>query len=237
MYSEKYVVSSTDIDGNLEIKLSALLRYMQEVATVHASKLKIGHKELFKQHKIWVVVRMDIKINRLPKVDEEFIVSTHPGEMTSFTFPRYFEVYDKHHHLLVSASSLWVIVDYDTRRIMLKPFGNKVVPGEKDKDDIALPEKIKEYASILVEQRKARYSEVDMNGHINNTHYFDYALDTHQSSFYKENKITSFLINFDKEIMDGDVVEIYNNNSNPEVIQGKVNGQNSFTAKITSEPR
>ena len=237
MYSQKFTVLSTDIDNNLEIRLSAFLRYMQDVATEHANRLKIGHKELLERRLIWVIVRMDLNINRLPRVDEEFIVSTHPGEMTSLTFPRYFEVYDKHHHLLVSAASIWLIINYDTRKIVLKPFGDKVVPGESDVDDISLPNKINESASIKVGERKTRYSELDMNGHINNTHYFDYVLDTHESTFYKKNKIAFFSINFDKEIKDGEVVELYSNQSNPEIIQGKVNGVNSFIAKITFEPR
>lgn len=232
MYSEKFTVLSTDIDSNLEIRLSSLLRYMQDVATEHASRLKIGHKELLDKRMIWVIVRMDIKINRLPKIDEEFIVSTHPGETTSFAFPRYFEIYDKHHHLLLSASSLWVIINYDTRKIILKPFSDKKLPFEADKDDLPSPSKIAESASIKVDERKARYSEVDMNGHINNTHYFDYVLDTHEPSFYQKNVIKSFSINFDKEIMAGEKIELFSNNSSPEIIQGKVDGVNSFTAKV-----
>ena len=237
MYSEKYTVLSTDINSTLEIRLSQLLRYMQDVATEHANKLNIGHKELLDKRKIWVIVRMDIKINRLPKVDEEFIVSTHPGEVKSFTFPRYFEVYDKHHHLLVSASSIWVTIDYDTRKIQLKPFGDKKLPFETDKDDLPLPEKIVGKADIKVDERKARYSETDMNGHINNTHYFDYVLDTHDAEFHKTHRIKSFCINYDKELLVGELIELYSNKENPEVIQGKVNGANSFTTKIEFEER
>ena len=232
MYSEKFTVLSTDINSNLEIRLSALLRYMQDVATEHANRINTGHKQLLSQGKIWVVVRTDIKINRLPKVDEEFIVSTHPGEVTSFTFPRYFEVYDTHHHLLVSVSSIWVIIDYESRRIILKPFGDRKLPFDVDKDDLPLPEKIKESASIKVDERKARYSETDMNGHINNTHYFDYVLDTYNAEFFKKNRISFFSINYDKEILDGDNIELFSNKQNPEVIQGKVNEVNCFTAKI-----
>ena len=232
MYEEKFIVLSTDVDSNMEIRLSALLRYMQDVATTHATKLKIGHKELMENGKIWVVVRMDLSITRLPKVDEEFIVSTHPGVMSSFTFPRFFEVYDKHHHLLASASSTWVIIDYNTRRIVIKPFGDKNVPGEVNDHDIPLPGKINGTAENKVDTRKARYSEVDMNGHINNTHYYDYILDTHDLEFFKTNKVKAFSINYEKEIMVGDTVELYSNNDNPEIIQGKVNGSTSFTAKV-----
>ena len=232
MFSEKFIVQSTDIDHNLEIRLSALLRYMQDVATNHASKIKIGHEVLSKDRNIWVIVRMEMRINRLPKLDEEFIVSTHPGAATPMLFPRFFEIYDKHKKLLVSVSSSWVVINYDTRRIVLKPFKDRVLPSEIDKDDIPLPEKISGDASELVDTRKARYSEVDMNGHINNTHYIDYILDTHLSSYYNDYRVSKLIINFDKEIMDGDEIYLYSNKSNPEIIIGKVDGHNSFVSEI-----
>ncbi len=237
MFQEKFTVLSTDIDHNQEIRLSSLLRYMQDVATHHATKIKVGHEVLSLDRNIWVIVRMEMKIIRLPKLDEDFYVSTHPGESTPMLFPRYFEVYDKHKKLLVTVSSTWVVINYDTRRIVLKPFKDRVLPAESDKDDIPLPEKITGEANELVDNRRARYSEVDMNGHINNTHYIDYILDTHLSSYYNDYKVTNLIINFDKEIKDGDHIDIYSDKNNPEIIIGKVDGHNSFVSKILFEKR
>lgn len=238
MYKEKFVVNSTDIDSNLEIRLSALLRYMQDTATNHANKLKIGHDALEKDNNIWVVVRVDLEISRLPKLDEEYWIYTHPGETKGCIFPRFFQIYDKHKNLLVSVSSTWVVINYETRKIVLRPFPeDKKLTPEVSKDDIPLPEKVVGDASMLVDTRRARYSEVDMNGHINNTHYFDYVLDIHESDFYKKYRVSSFHINFDKEIMAGNVIEIYSNNSNPEIVHGKVNNSNSFTVKVVFASR
>ena len=232
MFEEKFIVNSNDIDGNLDIRLSSLTRYMQQVATDHAETIKLGHKELSKDRLMWVVIRMEMHINRLPKLDEEFYVSTHPGETKAFLFVRYFQVYDKHHKLLASVSSSWVILNYDTRKVVIKPFEGKKLVSEVNKDDIALPEKITETANELIESRKARYSEVDMNGHINNTRYVDYILDLHNTDYFKEYRISKILINFDKEIKEGEIIDLYSNNSNPEIVVGKINGQNSFVSRI-----
>ena len=237
MYSEKRIVSSTDVDANQEIRLSTLLRYMQDVATNHVDKLNFGHVALEKENCIWVVVRTELKINRLPKLDEEIILSTHPGEVNGFIYPRYFEVYDKHKNLLVCVSSIWVVLNRDTRRIVLHPFKERKLAGEVCKDDIPLPEKVVGDASTLVDQRKARYSEVDSNGHINNTNYMNYLLDIHDSLFFKNNRITDVLINYDKEVLPGDKLDIYSNEDNPEIILGKINGQTYFSAKISYTTR
>ena len=231
MLKEKFMVTSNDIDGNLEIKLSSLTRYMQQVATDHASKIGFGHKELGKDRHMWVIIRMQMYIDRLPKLDEEFYISTHPGESKAFLFFRYFQIYDANNKLIACASSSWVVVNYDTRKVVIRPF-EKPLPEEKDKDDIPLPDKVLGEAPQLVDSRKARYSEVDMNGHINNTRYVDYILDLHDTKFFKENRISKILINYDKELKEGDLIKLYSNNDSPEIVVGKVDDQVSFSSRI-----
>ena len=239
MHLKKYKVLSTDVDSNLEMRISTLTRYMQDVATEHVDKYHFGHDELVKENNIWVVVRMEMKINRLPKLDEEIVICTHPGITKAFMFPRYFKVLDKHKNVLVSVSSIWVVTNYETRKIILRPFGDRKLLEETDKDDLPLPEKISnlDSATELVDTRKARYSEMDMNGHINNTHYIDYILDTHDFEFYKKHKVTRIRINYEKEILNNDNMYIYSNKSNPEVIVAKVNDQGSFFASVEYEDR
>ena len=122
MYKEKFVVQKDEVDSFGEIKISKLMWHMQNVAGEHAIKLKIDRDILMKDNNIWVVVRYDMKINRLPKLKEKYVITTHPGETKGFMFPRFFQVYDKHGNLLVNISSTWVVVNFDTRRIILRPF-------------------------------------------------------------------------------------------------------------------
>ena len=102
-----------------------------------------------------------------------------------------------------------------------------------------LPEKIANTntATELVDQRKARYSEMDMNGHINNTHYIDYLLDSHEFDFYKKHRITSIKINYEKEVLNGDVINLFSNKGNPEIMVGKINNQPYFFASVCYEER
>ncbi len=232
MFEEKFVVNSNDVDQNCEIRLSNLTKYMQTVATDHADKLKIGRGDLMKERHVWVIVRTFLDIKCLPKLDEEFYISTHPGKTKMFLYPRYFQVFDKKHNLLVSASSTWVIINYDTRKVVISPLSDSILPEEKSPFDPDLPEKVVGKADILKETRKAKYSEVDMNGHINNTRYLDYVLDLHDTKFHSEYRIASVLINFDKEVMEGDVMELYTNDSLTEIVHGKINGENKFSAKV-----
>lgn len=232
MFESKFVVRPDEVDSFDEIELSKLLWNMQIVATDHANKLKIGRDELMKENNIWVVVRTDIKINRLPKLKEKYIISTHPGETKGFMFPRYFQVYDKHRNLLATVSSTWVVVNFDTRKIILHPFKDATFPFESDINDLEMPPKVNEEAPYLVNKRDTKESELDINIHINNTKYFDYVLGIHDEEFYKENKVSRILLNYEKEITHPSTIELYSSKNNPEVVIGKVNDNVSFLSKV-----
>ncbi len=232
MYKEKFVVQKDEVDTFGEIKISKLMWHMQNVAVEHAIKLKIDRDVLMKDNNIWVVVRYDMKINRLPKLKEKYVITTHPGETKGFMFPRFFQVYDKHGNLLVNISSTWVVVNFDTRRIILRPFKDVSLPVEKDINDLELPTKINEEAANLVCKRLTKESELDINIHVNNTFYYDYVLSIHDEAFYQENRVSRILLNYEKEITHPSEIEIYSSKTNPEVIIGKVNGNPSFLAKV-----
>jgi len=232
MYKEKFVVQKDEVDSSGEIKISKLMWHMQNVAEEHAIKLKIDRDVLMKDNNIWVVVRYDMKINRLPKLKEKYVITTHPGETKGFMFPRFFQVYDKHGNLLVNISSTWVVVNFDTRRIILRPFKDVSLPVEKDINDLELPTKINEEATNLVCKRLTKESELDINIHVNNTFYYDYVLSIHDEAFYQENRVSRILLNYEKEITHPSEIEIYSSKTNPEVIIGKVNGNPSFLAKV-----
>ena len=232
MYKEKFVVKKDEVDAFGEIRISKLMWHMQNVAESHAKKLKIDRDVLMKDNNIWVVVRYDMVINRLPKLKEKYIISTHPGETKGFMFPRFFQVYDKHGNLLVNISSTWVVVNFNTRRIILHPFKDVSFPFKSESFDLDMPLKINEEANYLVEKRSTKESELDMNIHINNTFYYDYILNTHDEAFYIDNKVKRILLNYEKEITHPSEIEIYSNKNNPEVIIGKVDGNVSFLSKV-----
>ena len=92
-------------------------------------------------------------------------------------------------------------------------------------------------ATEEVDKRVVRYSDIDLNGHLNNTKYVEFIVDTHEPEFYRHHKIASIEINYDHEIRGSQEVVLYSNKNNPEVITGKVNGNTHFTSLLTYEHR
>ena len=239
MYQKKYYIGSNDVDQFLDLKLSSFFKLMQDIATEHAEVLDIGKSQTLDKGLYWVVTRMEIEIISMPKYLSTVTLTTYPGDDLKFIFPRYFLLQDDKGNTLIKASSTWMVLNKNNHHPCLKPFEGKTLPSEHLKDELPLPKKceIDSSSLSLIENRKVRYSDVDLNGHLNNTKYIDYITDIHDSDFYKENRISHFLINYEKELMDNDIFSLYSNNKNPESIKGEINQSITFSVNIEYKKR
>ena len=236
MYEKKYYIGSNDVDQFLELKLPSFFRMMQDISTEHAEMLHIGKADTLDKNLYWVITRIELDIIRMPQYLETVTLKTYPGDDMRFIFPRYFQCEDKDGNVLIKASTLWMVLNHETHHVMLNPFNGFKAPSEHLEGELHLPNKAEGEANNLIEVRKIRYSDIDLNGHLNNTKYIDYIVDTHDSEFYKKNRIKHFLINYEKELKDNNELSLYSNNSNPEFIKGEFDGL-ALKVLITYEDR
>ena len=237
MYEKKYYIGSNDVDQFLELKIPSFFRLMQDIATEHAEVLDIGKANTLDKGLFWVITRIEIEVIKMPKYLQTVTLKTYPGDDLKFIFPRYFQMEDEKGNILMKASSTWMVLHEDSHRPCLRPFEGKTLPPEHFHGEVPVPGKCVSDDTSLVEFRKVRYSDVDLNGHLNNTKYIDYIIDMHDSEFYKKNRISHFLINYNKELMDGDTLNLYSSNNKPEYIKGEVNDTLAFEVNIDYKDR
>ena len=77
-YTQKFTVYRTDGDHLGHVKLGALLRYAQQVATAHAEAVGLDDALYRKTHTAYVLAKLALHIERLPRVDEELTLLTQP---------------------------------------------------------------------------------------------------------------------------------------------------------------
>ena len=237
MYQKNYHIGSNDVDQFLELKLSSFFKMMQDIGTEHAEVLNIGKANTIDKGLYWVITRIEIDIINMPKYLEDVKLITFPGDDMRFIFPRYFLLYDMKGQLLIRASSTWMVMNRATHNVSLNPFNGFKVASEHHEDELPLPNKVvKDEDVSFLETRKVRYSDIDLNSHLNNTKYIDYILDLHDSEFYKKNSISHFLINYEKELKDGDSVSLSSSLKNPEYIVGSTD-KAVFEVNITYRSR
>jgi len=217
IFSIDFRTASYDVGGNGQISITSLLRYFQEAAHEHANKLEVGFQKLQEQNLFWVLSAISLEIDNLPGFDELITVNTWPRGINKFYCLRDFLLYHNN-KIVAKATSLWLLIDVKSKRIV-RP--ERIIEGIdffSDKrvfeDDFVPIDPIKE--KKLVEERRTRYSDLDINRHVNNVRYVEWVLDTvHDVADNKQ--ISSLIVQYLGEFVENDKTLIYSeidNNTN-----------------------
>lgn len=176
-----YTVRTYDVDANKRMTAPALLRLMNEAAMQHVIQLKLSVWDLEAHQISWVLLRLDLYIQRLPLLGEEIEIVTYPsGFERMFTY-RDYRVVDRTGYPVAQATSTWILMHTATRRPARLP--DWVV--ERAEPLFAAPDFLPRPASKLKEWRSTEnqltttvgWHDLDFNWHLNNSHYLRLLLD------------------------------------------------------------
>lgn len=234
MYKKVFVISNNDVDSKFELKVSAIFRLFQDVAMLATKDAKVDSMSLSERNIDWVITRMMVEIKRLPKCDEQICVFTYPGKDMAMLYPRYFFITDAKGEIIVRSSSIWALIDNDTRKVIVDKGVIEKLPEETHESQLPFPEKISiPMNQRFLERRVIHYSDLDFNTHMNNVRYIELLMDTHDSIFHKEHQVQSISLNYLREIKEKEAVDIYTNASNPEIISVSSEDGVAFVGKVT----
>lgn len=232
LFSVNKEVTSVDTDFNLDVKLSTLFSYFQEVSSLHSEVLGVGKGETIDKNLNWVIARFFVDVIKMPRYGDKIKIKTYPGSNNKLFFYRHYLITDMKDNVLVRANSVWLVVDATTHQLKRDPFAGYSLPIMKLDDELANPDKVEGKADNYLYSRKVRYSDIDLNSHLNNIRYIELIQDSFDLEFYKANRIKSILINYNTEFKAGDEVKVYGSDSNPYIISGKKEDKEHFLAKL-----
>ena len=234
MFKKEFIVSNNDVDYRFNLKAANLFRLFQDVAMLATQDVEADSLSLAKRGIDWVITRMDVEITRLPRCNEKITVCTYPGKDMAMLYPRYFFILDEDNKPIVKASSIWALIDAKARKVIVDKDVIHKLPPETSENELPLPGKlVASENKIQIETRKIHYSDLDFNCHMNNVHYVELLMDTHDFEFYKTHRPSLISLNYIKEIKENDIVNVYSDRSNPELIEVQVDGGTSFLGKVT----
>lgn len=239
MYYEKsYSFRTTDFDCNDKIRISALLDIFQYVAGLHAQQLGVGFEAMIKQGYYWVISKIEFDILENVAVDEDVIVATWPVPPSRAEFFRNCILKDKNGKIIVTCRTAWIVITED--RKIVRPekvlfnstnyFLETLYNESMNKLNYDLPLKCDKKSHLVVN------SDIDHNGHMNNSKYGDLILDF----WNKENQIgcKKFLISFHHEAFKDDIINTYQfTDGDSDVYIGMVDKVKCFTAKVRMEEK
>ena len=177
VYREEILLRSKDVDLYRRLRLSRLFELLQEASIRHTEQLGMGREKTLDKGLLWVVTMQRCEIERLPEYDERITLTSWPGPMMHVFFPRYYRLADERDNTLLSASALWMLVDEKTRKMVFPDEWGVEIAGVTTGREIRLPSGLKKLACSDETSFTVPFSYVDLNGHMNNTRYFDLAED------------------------------------------------------------
>ena len=177
IYQYDYRILSSDTDANRRLRLSRLFTMLQEASIAHTTALGMGREKTLDRGLLWIVTLQQARITRIPVYDEAIRLKSWPGKMMHLLFPRYYRIEDERGNALVEASALWALMDEKTRRVVFPEQYGVKIRGVHTGKEIPLPVAPMPPQSQQTSVFTVPFSYVDLNGHMNNTRYFDLAED------------------------------------------------------------
>lgn len=239
-YRQHIVIPCYETDASMLLKPASFMDLAQEEANLHAQVLGFGYDDLISSRTAWVLSRMHVRFYRHPKWREEVDLDTwHKGKDGLF-YVRDFRMTGKDGELLVAATTSWLVLNVDTRRLVR----DAGLPEDSSCHDDALEQSCgkvcmpadaeKEYAGT----HTVSYSDVDMNGHTNNAMYMVWAMDSVGYGMSSSSPLKEVRISFNRETRPGDAVELYRVERKAEdgstlyYVEGAVNGNSAFCSEL-----
>ena len=186
----------------------AILAFLQEVAGDHSTLLGTDRKTLQERNLFWAVIRHRVQINRLPQAGERITVETWPMPTTRSAYPRATVMLDENGKELLRSISLWVLMDTESRKMVLPGKSGVEVSGILRGNELDAPGSMapSELANSMA--RHVRFSDLDLNGHMNNCRYPDWVSDVLPASFHSRNTLKDFSICYLSECREADEVTL-----------------------------
>ena len=201
-----------NVDRDQRLSLRSLFQLLQEAAIKHADCFDSGTRAKAARGESWVLHRMAAAVHRYPRYGETVRIVTWSSGIRAFKGYRDFRAYCGA-ELTVSASTIWLYLNLESKALSR-------VPKEVADRFPSRPEEVfcPGLDRLALEPPRMggpgfdvtlRYSDIDGNGHVNNTAYWD-CLQTALLRTEKPRRPSRLLVQFLREIApEADKVSVF----------------------------
>lgn len=204
IYEEEFKIRASEIGADKKATLPAICSLLQEVAGNHALQLKFDITDLQQQKMTWVLHRLNIQIDRFPDWRETITIKTWPSGGDGLRAHRDFLLLDEGGHTIGKSLSYWLILDMDKRRPIRIPKDILQSVPRDTKHVLPVSDPVFEEIdnSKYSKSFEVRKTDLDLNEHVNNVRYVEWAL----SVLPENEKLSKIDIKFMAEAVLGDKV-------------------------------
>ena len=208
IFVKEYEITDAAVDCFGFLKPSMLLYFCQEIAGDHCHILGADFDTLARKNMIWAIIRQKVQVTRLPRSGEKIRIETWPMPTTKVCYPRSTVAYDKAGNELFRSISMWVLMDMTSRTMILPGKSGIDVQGLLTGTELSTPGTLAPRQMENLRKRQVCYTDLDRNGHMNNTKYLEWISDLLPSSFHKDKKVREFTVCYHAEGREGDTLHM-----------------------------
>ena len=208
----QFVAEPFHVDYTGHLTIGVLGNHLLNVAGFHSHDRGFGIDRLNKEHYTWVLSRLALEMYDLPMQYEPFTIETWVENVYRLFTDRNFAVLNKEGKAIAYARSVWAMIDTETRKpVDLMAIHDGDIAGYMcDKDcPIDKPSRIKVNSKEPVAILPVKYSDMDINGHVNSIRYIEHILDLFPVDAFKEKRVRRFEMAYVAETMATDTMAYY----------------------------
>lgn len=229
------LLQSRDCDFTGRWRPSEICVAMQELAGDHSTILGAGYRYLEERGLAFVLTRTELHMEKYPLMGEKVVCHTWAAPVMKWMFPRYFIFENEAGERLGYAGTIWVLMDLKERKMVTPAALENPIATASLKAPLRMPAKA---ASLTGEGTAAEhmplYSELDVNGHVNNTKYVQWMCDAMGADIMGRNCVSSLVVNYAHEVLPSQPVTLRTEVEDTAFrMSGEVNGVNHFSLSGT----
>ncbi len=217
MKNNEYILNTTVLSGQcdslMRFKTESSFMAFQDVASRHAMFLGIDDFSLLeKDNALWVVSKTKVKINKLPRWNDEISIRTWPMGAEGVRCNRCYQII-KDGEVFINGITEWVIIDAETRH--LRKVESTSYPNDiewiKEK---SIDEKFRKFKddfteNVFINKRIVRSGDIDVTHHTNNVTYITMLLDTFTVKELENMTLKEIEVSYLSESLEGETLSIY----------------------------
>lgn len=209
----KFEIGFRDVGTSNMLTNQGLLGFLEDIAGMHSNLVGCGLNNIDKTGLTWVLLNWKLRIFKRPLYGESVLVKTWARDTVKFYTFRDFEVYDEKNGLVAIATTKWVLMDAKTMSLTkispeliaeYNPESIRVFGTEPEIGKLDFPDSYSHMMPYTV-QRK----DIDINKHVHNTTYLDFAYEVLPEEVYENATFDSFEIMYKKETKLGETIKCF----------------------------
>ena len=208
IHNERYTVTTYQVDINGRVTVPVLCGMMQETASRYCYENEISLEHLNKRNLTWMIIKQYVEFENFPGWLDKINVSTWPRSVKGLRALRDYSLTDERENLIAKSTTDWVMLNTETRRpVKIDEEAKNLVSVDKSvfESEIRINVKLPE-CEYQEKHFNVRYSDLDINGHVNNIKYIEWCLDSVPADFQKLHTVKNLAVEFIQETYADDEV-------------------------------